>query len=107
MRLAELAPMFACHGGLGVTSADGSPVPLTLGVALICNCPCGNPDESHRLYVPFRNPIGPGPLVRPFGWQRTGDNVDNLTLTPSIHRVKERGGCGWHGFITRGEVLSV
>ncbi len=37
-------------------------------------------------------------------WQRTGETFDTLTLTPSIHSRKEKGGCGWHGFITNGEV---
>lgn len=104
MRLAELDPVFSWHGGDGVTNADGEPIPLTLGVGLVCNCPCGNADESHRLYVPFANPIGPGPLTPRGGWKRTGESFDELTLTPSIHRAKERGGCGWHGFITDGEV---
>lgn len=112
MRLAELAPTFACHGGGGATNADGEPVPLTLGVGLLCNCPCANADEGHRLYVPFRNPIGPGPLVPPDGWHRTGDSFETLTLTPSFlcpRICAVRGGprCKWHGFITAGEVRSV
>jgi hypothetical protein len=51
--------------------------------------------------VPFANPIGPGPHVNEKGWRRTGDTFDTLTLTPSILRI---GGCGWHGFVTNGEV---
>jgi uncharacterized protein DUF6527 len=106
VRLAELDPVFLSHGGAGVTNADGEPIPLTLGVGLFCNCPCGNADESHRLYVPFANPIGPGPLTPRRGWHRTGETFETLTLTPSILRL-DRGGCGWHGFITDGEVRSV
>lgn len=34
-------------------------------------------------------------------WQRRGDTFENLTLTPSILRM---GGCGWHGFVTNGEI---
>ena len=106
MRLAELAPTFACHGGDGVSTADGQPIPRTEGVGLVCNCPCGNADEGHRLYVPFANPIGPGPLVEQKGWRRTGETFETLTLTPSILRI-DRNGCGWHGFITDGEARSV
>lgn len=106
MRLAALNPTFLHHGGPGI-SLDGEPVPRTDGVGLLCDCPCGNADESHQLFVPFANPIGPGPLVEQDGWRRTGDTFETLTLTPSIHRLEKRGGCGWHGFITDGEVRSV
>ena len=30
--------------------------------------------------------------------------VADTSLTPSILRVPDKGGCGWHGFITNGEV---
>lgn len=104
MRLADLHPVFLSHGGPGVTTAAGEPIPLTLGVGVLCDCPCGNADEEHRLYVPFVNPIGPGPaLGDAHRWQRTGDTFETLSLTPSILRI---GGCGWHGFITNGEVLT-
>jgi hypothetical protein len=101
--LSELNPLFVFHGGPGVTH-EGLPVPRTDGVGLMCDCPCG---AEHLLYVPFANPIGPGPLTVQDGWRRTGETFETLTLSPSIHRVKERGGCGWHGFITTGEVRSV
>jgi hypothetical protein len=38
-------------------------------------------------------------------WTRTGEDFETLTLTPSIHSDPAKGGCGWHGFITNGEVL--
>jgi len=34
-------------------------------------------------------------------WTVTGDNFENLTITPSILL---EGGCNWHGFITNGEI---
>lgn len=37
--------------------------------------------------------------------KRVGDTFDILTLTPSILRIKPS--CGWHGFITNGEVITV
>jgi Family of unknown function (DUF6527) len=41
-------------------------------------------------------------------WGWNGD-VDHPTLTPSINCISEKdgkptGGCGWHGFITNGEM---
>lgn len=103
MRLADLNPVFLSTGGAGVTSsATGEPMPETKGVGVVFDCPCGNHAEEHRCYVPFANPIGPGPHVNAKGWTRTGDTFDTLTLKPSIQRI----GCGWHGFITAGEVRS-
>lgn len=99
MKLTELEPRLIGHGGEGVTT-NGEPVPRTEGVGLVCNCPCGS---GHELYVPFENPIGPGPLKAQWGWLRTGESFETLTLVPSIFR-KEPGECGWHGFITGGEV---
>lgn len=43
-------------------------------------------------------------------WQREGETFDTLKLTPSILRSKDKGGCGWHGFIGSvepGEVTTV
>lgn len=98
----------ACHG----TGREYEPAPRREGVGLIFNCPCGNDAEEHQCYVPFSNPLDGGPPTDPRGWngsggwQRTGDTFKTLTLTPSIFRRKDLGGCGWHGFITNGEVTS-
>ena len=105
MRLSDLNPVFLSHGGEGITDVmTGMPVPKTEGIGVVFDCPCGNHEEEHRCYVPFSNPMGPGPAVRGAGkgWHRQGDTFDTLTLTPSILRI---GGCGWHGFITKGEIL--
>ncbi len=99
MKLVDLDPSFIGSGGEGVTQADGSPSPARSGVGLSLSCPCGC---SRPLYVPFANPLDGGPpLEARNGWQRTGENFDHLTLTPSIQRLD---GCQWHGFITAGEV---
>lgn len=45
-------------------------------------------------------PIRPGQLPNGAGWIHDG-NDDKPTLTPSVNCV---GGCGWHGFITNGEM---
>jgi hypothetical protein len=59
-----------------------------------------------RGYVAFANPLDGGPPHISLGeptWQRTGDTFETLTLSPSILRTRPYG-CGWHGFITDGEV---
>ena len=104
-KLVDLHPEFLSQGGEGCTDVlSGAPIPKTEGVGVALDCPCGNADEDHRLFVPFANPIGPGPLVARHGWQRTGDQFEILTLTPSIQRMDD---CRWHGFITNGEVITV
>ena len=35
------------------------------------------------------------------GWNLVSE--DPLTITPSVFHTKEKGGCGWHGFLTDGE----
>jgi hypothetical protein len=105
MKLVDLNPRWVGHGGEGYTvTATGQPVARTERVGLTCDCPCGR--CGVELFVPFENPIGPGPLKQQWGWQRTGDTFETLTLSPSIHR-QERRSCGWHGFITDGEVRTV
>jgi len=89
----------ACHG----SGFEYEPAPLRTGVGVIFRCPCGNHDADHECYVPFANPLDGGSSIER-GWQRTGDTFDTLTLTPSILRSRSRGGCGWHGFITNGDV---
>lgn len=107
MRLIDLRPKFLGHGGEGVTNtATGAPVPRREGVGLQFDCPCGC---GIPCFVHFSNPLdGGAPLVHePFpSWQRTGDTFETLTLTPSILRTPPRG-CGWHGYITNGEVIAV
>jgi len=102
MKLVDLNPRWVGAGGPGITDAAGNPVAERTGVGISFDCPCGY--CGTRCYVPFENPvdgqaplIGPGPL-----WRRTGEGFDTLTLVPSILRI---GGCGWHGFITNGDVI--
>lgn len=107
MKLIELNPVFLDAGGDGVYRTDPEtkaliPAPKRVGVGVLFDCPCGDLSEDHRCYVPFLNPLDGGKSLER-GWQRTGDSFETLTLTPSIKRV---GGCGWHGFITAGEVLT-
>lgn len=45
-------------------------------------------------------PLLPKRLPNGAGWAWDGD-IEQPTLTPSINCV---GGCGWHGFVTKGEI---
>jgi hypothetical protein len=105
-----------CHS----TGKAYVPAPTRTGVGISFDCPCatcvaqrtGNEDDDFylRVFVGFSNPIDGGPPHDPrpgAQWQRTGERFDALTLTPSILRRKEKGGCGWHGFITNGEIVTV
>jgi Family of unknown function (DUF6527) len=100
MRLTDLEPSWVGAGGEGVSDKDGNPIPERTGVAISFKCPCGAED---RVCIEFNNPLdglGPHDPSRNL-WNRTGDDFETLTVTPSIQRI---GGCGWHGFITNGEV---
>lgn len=119
MRLLDLEPTWCSTGGEGVTR-DGKPVPLREKIGLICNCPkCG---ADHPLFVPFANPPDGGPPTHPVAWTiaRKNPNLpltteespphdedelelsfERITLTPSILRKD----CGWHGFITNGQIV--
>ncbi len=105
MRLADLNPGWVGAGGPGIRNSDGAEPPLRRGVGLGFDCPCGC---DQRCFIPFENPLDGGPacLTTPEhpAWKRTGETFETLTLTPSILR---KGGCGWHGFTTEGEVITV
>lgn len=106
MKLVDLHPRFPCAGGEGITDGSGNPVPLREGIGVMFDCPCGC---DQPLYVPFANPLDGGPSrenERP-QWHRVGETFETLTLTPSILRSIEKGGCGWHGFVTAGEIITV
>ncbi len=94
-KLKDLQARFVGAGGDGVFLADGSPAPKRTGVGLLFKCPCGKPhDEYDLVCVMFANPLDGGPSLqegtRP-KWQRTGDTIDTITLTPSILRTNPDG----------------
>ena len=105
MKLIELNPRWVGAGGPGIQDKSGKQLPERIGIGMSFECPCGNCEG--RTYVDFENPkdgglrYGTGPH-----WRRTGDSFETLTLTPSLHN-QEEGGCGWHGYITNGEVVPV
>ena len=106
-KLIDLDPGFGGAGGDGVYRKDENgilqPVPRREGIGLSFTCPCGC---EELVYVDFSNPIDGNPPYRADGdtWERVGDDFENLTLHPSIQRV---GGCNWHGWIKKGEVITV
>ncbi len=106
MKLTELNPTWCSAGGEGISDKDGNPVPVRHGIGVIFDCPCGC---DQRCFVLFANPLDGGPPVHDerAQWQRTNDTFESLTTTPSILRSKDKGGCGWHGFITNGEIITV
>lgn len=105
MKLTDLHPEWMNAGGEGITRADGSPAPLRQGVGVLFDCPCGS-EHCQQLYIPFANPLDGSVPKR--GWQRTGETFDTLTLTPSILRLATTSVCcGWHGYVTNGEILTV
>lgn len=117
MKLTELNPQWLGAGSEGISDAAGNPVPYRRGVGLTFDCPCASCTEKrkqdpesafyHSVVVMFQNPLD----GQPFGgehayWKREGDTFETLTLTPSILKNPERGGCGWHGWVKNGEVLT-
>ena len=104
MKLIDLDPQFIDHGGEGITK-DGEPVPLTVGIGITFNCPCGC---NFPCFIPFDTTLDGkvNPLSGHVRWHREGTTFETLTLTPSILRPKDKGGCGWHGFITNGEIIN-
>lgn len=103
MKLTDLNPWWVGCGGEGVT-LHGQPVPRRERIAIEFDCPCGT--ANCLCIIEFANPEdGAGPS-RSDGhtWQRTGTTFETLSLTPSILR---RSPCGWHGYLTDGELRSV
>ena len=103
MRLSDLNPRWLMHGGEGVRDLLGYDVPERDKIGITFDCPCGC---ETRAVVCFTNPPDGGPaLAGTTSWLLSGDNFENMTLHPSIHRER---GCKsqWHGWITGGEVTT-
>lgn len=74
------------------------------GYALTCPneaCDQGVHPWDHAFDCPVRAADDAPPC-----WTWTGDvESGTLTATPSLHVLKESGGCGWHGWIRNGEMV--
>jgi len=99
-KLADLNAQFMFSGGDGVSDANGKPVPERKGCGVAFDCPCGC---DSRCHINFDTALDGKPFDGGRGWKRTGDNIETLTLQPSIKRMD---GCGWHGWIRNGETVS-
>lgn len=98
MRLTELDPQFVRIEDGGAfrhvsTQAEAH------GIRFTCPCDCGG-----QVFVCFDGRGVPEQYGGGNRWTSSGKGYGDLTLTPSIHVVKP---CGWHGFVTNGEVTTV
>ena len=103
MKLIDLNPKWYGSGGKGHTDKDGNTLPRREGLGITFNCPCGCSDQ---LAVSFTNPLDGQPPRDGHTWQRTGDTFETLTLSPSLLRSKDKGGCGWHGWVRNGQIIT-
>ncbi len=103
MKLTDLNASWVGTGGEGISDKDGNPVPKREGIGVSFDCPCGC---ELRGFIPFENPLDGGMKIGDHHhWNREGNTFETLTLSPSILRSKEKGSCGWHGYIRNGEVI--
>ena len=104
MRLIDLNPRWVRAGGEGITDRDGKPVPEQRGVGISFDCLCGC---GVRVYVDFDTALDGAPTkAKSPRWHRDGITFNSLTLSPSILRAEQKGGCGWHGFVRNGHVTN-
>ncbi len=106
MKLTDLHPQWVYSGGEGISDKDGNPVPFREKVGISFDCPCGKCPEgfSNSVYLSFENPPDGGPPVgNSPHWHRQGEDFETISLSPSILRI---GGCGWHGYVTNGEIVN-
>lgn len=99
MRLSELDPRWAIDADI-VLGGASKHFENRHGMAISFDCPhC----RETRLAVWFANPIDGGPPTDDAShlWQRSGDDFDSLTLTPSVDASAHGH---WHGFITNGAI---
>jgi|SRR5580693_4926360 hypothetical protein len=108
MQLSDLKPKWITEarddGSARWTKDDENGLSAQAIVFLCRKCFAENhgPVGTHSIIVPFANrgvPDGYMPSMP--RWNAVGATFDTLSLTPSILLI---GGCGWHGFITNGEV---
>lgn len=93
MRLVDLAPKLYRSGPSDGNEKLADADYLDFGCPNGCLGADGNP---RRICIPLK----PG---RSDGWDRSGDSLDTLTLSPSIEVLGDH--CRWHGFIRNGELV--
>ena len=78
-------------------------LPEAHGIMFLCpKCYQENSGEvsTHHIHMPFAS-RGVDLTKHTHQWNVTGNDYNDLSTTPSYMIV---GGCGWHGYITNGEV---
>ena len=113
MKLTDLEPKFVrynTHDGIEYTNFEGITFNNAQGIWFLCPiCFMKNngPVGTHSIDVTFKdrgaldNQGSHGTNGQPTRWTVTGSSFDDLTTQPSILLG---GGCGWHGYITNGQV---
>lgn len=70
---------------------------------LVFLCPLCRETNGHSIGVWFRDRGVPDEATPKGRWGVSGTSLDDLTLAPSIHITT---GCGWHGFIRAGQIVT-
>lgn len=92
---------------------DASDLDTAQGVIFLCPL-CfqknGGAEGTHSVMVPFDGrgvPAGAGSMGTngPSRWTASGRSLETLSTVPSILLLPP--GCGWHGYITDGDVTFV
>lgn len=101
MRLADLDPCWMRVAGPSPDSmADAQGV---LFLCPVCYQANGGAVGTHSVLCWFRGRDVPdSETPGPGRWNASGATFDDLSLSPSVHL--SGAGCGWHGFVTNGEV---
>lgn len=114
MKLTELEPQFVRHEMRNSQKIDVHVNSLQEATGIFFLCPVcwkknKGPIGTHGIIVTFRDRDVPDELGShnkeglPTRWLVSGNNYDDLTLSPSID-ISQDVSSEWHGFITNGEV---
>jgi hypothetical protein len=74
-----------------------------------CFAANGGAQGTHSIRVDFAGKGVPAEVCirnsqgQPVWWNASGDDISNLTLTPSILLLHD---CAWHGFVTSGGIVN-
>lgn len=123
MRLIDLDPLFVQHsprveprtirGAEGVDREEVGEVLYRVPVEKLADahgiyfdCPKCVGERGHRVLCWFEGRVPDGLEPGPGRWKPEGSGFADLSFVPGkkSNSVQLRGGCHWHGFITRGEV---
>ena len=97
MKLKDFDATFVGHASEG-RFRHGVPFDEAQGIFFECpRCPSG-----HGVLVWFDGRDVPAAMTPTPRWKMSGTGLDDLTLQPSILLAQP---CGWHGFITNGEIV--